>query len=86
MKYTRSGKYDTKGEEYIAAIPKLKKWINECICCRRKGYDPKMPDHISTEHSIAVMFIKEYFEPLYVNEQQLCEVCEKVMNKIDAKK
>ena len=28
-----------EGEEYINAFPKLKKWINECLCCHEKGYN-----------------------------------------------
>ena len=40
-------KYINKGEEYIQAFPRFKKWINECICCHQKGYDPQMPEQIS---------------------------------------
>ena len=36
-------KYNKKGEEYISAFPKFKKWINECSCCHAKGYNPSMP-------------------------------------------
>lgn len=37
-----------EGEEYIKAFPKLKKWINECVCCHEKGYNPSMPEKITT--------------------------------------
>lgn len=70
-----------KGEEYIKAFPKLKKWINECICCHAKGYNPDMPDKITVvESSMEVYFIKKYFKPLKINEKGLCEICENILN------
>ena len=66
-----------KGQEYIDAFPKLKKWINECSCCHRKGYKPDMPEKITiVEGSTEVWHIKKYFKPLSVNQNGLCEVCE----------
>ena len=57
-------KSNDKGQEYIDAFPKLKKWINVCICCGRKGYKPNTPDKISAyEYSLAGSNIKKYFEP-----------------------
>ena len=51
-----------EGEKYINAFPKLKKWINECLCCHEKGYNPSMPDKITTvDGSLEVYFIKKYF-------------------------
>ncbi len=67
----------TKGEEYIEAFPRFKKWINECICCHRKGYDPNMPERISV--GVGAQQIRRYFEPLSVNEYKLCEVCAKLV-------
>ena len=40
-------KRNNKGEEYITAFPKFRKWINECICCHEKGYNPAMPEKIT---------------------------------------
>lgn len=71
-----------EGEEYINAFPKLKKWINECVCCHGKGYNPLMPDKITTvDGSLEVYFIKKYFKPLSLNEDGLCPQCEKILNK-----
>lgn len=36
-----------EGEIYINSFPKLKKWINECLCCYEKGYNPAMPEKIT---------------------------------------
>ncbi len=72
-------KKNNKGEEYINAFPKLKKWINECLCCHEKGYNPSMPDKITTvDRSLEVYYIKKYFKPLSVNEEGLCSQCEKI--------
>ena len=67
-----------KGKEYIRKFPKFKKWINECVCCHRKGYNPNMPEKITiVEGSLEVYFIKKYFKPLKINDDGLCEICER---------
>lgn len=71
-----------EGEEYINAFPRLKKWINECLCCHEKGYKPSMPDKITTvDGSLEVYFIKKYFKPLPLNEDGLCAHCEKLLKR-----
>ncbi|MBE5731017.1 MAG: hypothetical protein E7350_03620 [Clostridiales bacterium] len=71
-----------KGDEYINAFPKLKKWINECLCCHTKGYKPSMPEKITiVEGSLEVYYIKKYFKPLSLNQDGLCPQCAKVLNK-----
>ena len=46
-----------KGEEYLNKFPKFKKWINECVCCHRKGYNPDMPEKITVvDGSLEVYF------------------------------
>ena len=66
-----------EGEDYINAFPRLKKWINECVCCHAKGYKPEMPDKISiVEGCSDVHHIKKYFKPLEINKDGLCKVCE----------
>ena len=72
-------KLKDEGEAYITAIPRLRKWINECAMCHRKGYRPDLPDRISVvEGSQDVYYIKKYFRPLELNEEGLCEVCAKL--------
>lgn len=72
MKHTN----DENGEKYISSFPKLKKWINECLCCHKKGYKPNMPDKISD--GMATYFIKKYFEPLELDENGLCSICSEI--------
>jgi len=59
--------------------PELKKWINQCIICQATGYKPEMPEHISREFSMAAQNIKGYFNPIYVNELNICVQCEKIV-------
>lgn len=62
------------GEDYISRFPKLKKWINECSLCHKKGYKPDMPDQISVvDGARDVFYIKKYFKPLKVNEDGICD-------------
>ena len=68
-----------EGEAYIMAFPKFKKWINECVCCHAKGYNPNMPDVIR-EGGFGAYFIRKYFKPLEINKDGLCKVCEKLQN------
>lgn len=71
-----------KGEEYINAFPQLKKWINECTLCHKKGYSPLMPQKITTvDGSLEVYYIKKYFSPLPLSENGMCEQCEKAFKK-----
>ena len=71
-----------EGEQYIEAFPQFKKWINECICCHAKGYDPNMPDHIGHyKENMSAKFIRKYFKPLAINEDKMCEQCSAIFQK-----
>ena len=49
-----------EGEEYITAIPRLRKWVNECAMCHRKGYRPDILDRISvTEGALDTIFYQK---------------------------
>lgn len=69
------------GENYIRAFPETKKWINECICCHKKGYKPDMPETINSPwgKTVKANQIRKYFKPLAVNADSLCEVCAKLV-------
>lgn len=70
-----------QGEEYINKFPKLKKWINECLCCHKKGYNPSMPAKITVvDSSLETYYVKKYFKPLSVNKDGICEQCQKILN------
>lgn len=69
------------GDDYIEHYPKFKKWINECVCCHRKGYNPNIPDQISAEGDFGSYFIKKYFAPLSLDKDGYCDVCAKFKKK-----
>lgn len=76
-----------EGEKYIAAIPRLGKWINECVICHQKGYKPDMPKVIAANgFSLDGYFIRKYFKPLEVNEDGVCRHCSGLLNKDISKK
>lgn len=70
-----------EGLEYIDRNPVCKKWINECICCHRIGYSPEMPEKITPDEFgfNYSNLIRSYFEPLVLNDNGVCEVCEKLI-------
>ncbi len=69
----------SKGEEYLDMYPKFKKWINECVCCHRRGYKSDIPDQITVvEGNMGSYYIKKYFQPLTLDENGYCEVCAKL--------
>ncbi|MCR5309127.1 MAG: hypothetical protein K6E21_03350 [Bacilli bacterium] len=77
-------KKSDRGEDFLNAHPKFRKWINECKCCHCKGYKLEMPDKITVvEGSLEVYYIKKYFKPLELNEDGLCETCAKFFPKKD---
>lgn len=68
-----------RGDEYIQAFPKFKRWINECTCCHTKGYDPSMPEQIG--EGLGAYYIKKFFKPLKLNESGMCETCQRILKK-----
>lgn len=71
---------------YIKQYPKLKKWINQCICCGGVGYNPTLPDIITSNdgngeyETFAAQNLRRYFQPLELNETGICKVCQKFMS------
>ena len=68
---------------YIDSNPECKKWINECICCHKKGYNPSMPEKITLNEIgfTGAEYIRQNYKPLLLNEYGLCEICAKLNNK-----
>lgn len=72
-------KYD--GEDYLKQYPKLRKWMNTCVCCGRIGHKPELPKALTSSGSggefitAAAGNLRAYFSPLEVNEYGLCEIC-----------
>jgi hypothetical protein len=80
MKYKNN-----EGLEYLKHYPHLWKWMNKCSGCGQIGYKPDLPEHIHPEHAVPHLrwndeYIRKYFKPLYVNENDYCEICEKIFD------
>lgn len=73
------------GLNYIKSYPKLKKWINECIICENVGYKPELPEKLTSNlgngefQTISADNIRNYFQPMAVNELGICEECQKML-------
>ena len=72
---------------YLSSYPKLKKWMNTCVCCGAIGYKPEMPAVLTTKYggeeveTLSAQNIRRLYSPLKVNEAGLCENCERLLTK-----
>ena len=70
-----------EGLNYLKRYPKMSKWMNTCICCGSMGYDPDMPDVITSRdgngeyRTVFSRNIKKYFSPLKLDDMGMCEIC-----------
>ena len=54
------------------------KWVNQCSICGDRGYNPEVPE--DTGYSVRAKHMKRYLKPLYVNEFNICQLCEELTN------
>lgn len=72
-----------EGLTYLKQYPKLNKWMNRCICCGSIGYDPSLPKNLTKNwgqgeyETAGAQNLRKYFQPLSVNELNICEICQK---------
>ena len=70
-------------ENYLKRNPELEKWINTCIICNTKGYKPEMPNHtVDGVFNNGHFQVQRFFDPLRVNELNICEQCEAFAKRI----
>lgn len=70
--------------KYLEKNPDLKKWINECLCCHKKGYKPEMiiyVNNIQASADYGKKNLKHYFNPLSINEDGLCKDCASILKR-----
>ena len=69
-----------KGEEYVK-LYRLEKWINQCLGCQARGYNPDMPDEVAQNKygrgGFCAQYIRHQFKPLPLH-NGLCEMCRRV--------
>ncbi len=66
------------GNEYLREFPSALRWMNRCLSCQQVGYKPEMPDEVGKYFSN----LREYFAPLALNENELCEDCLWAVNQV----
>jgi hypothetical protein len=59
--------------EWLNEYQGFKKYLNQCVMCQEKGYDPVKID--AKEGKYFKVKAMEYFLPLTVNEIGLCPAC-----------
>jgi hypothetical protein len=60
-------------DDLLATRPGLRRWLNECPLCGRRGYKPELPAEIDRRGSAAQL--RRHFRPLPLNADRLCGVC-----------
>lgn len=82
LKMERHNIMDRKNEglNYLKQYPKMSKWVNTCICCGSMGYDPDMPEVITSRdgngeyRTVFSRNIRSYFPPLRLDDMGMCEI------------
>ena len=59
--------------EFFERNPKMRRWLNECLSCHRKGYKPETPE--ATNRNLDLYKFRRSFGMLEVDEQGVCEQC-----------
>lgn len=62
--------------QYLKDYPQLHKWVNTCIICGAKGYNPQID---VKEEKIAINNLKSILPPLEVNELKMCSTCARLL-------
>jgi hypothetical protein len=62
-------------ELYLKMYPKLKRWLNQCVGCRREGYRPEMPARIYPGVGVHADHLRTLFGPLNLDDRGLCDQC-----------
>ena len=84
--YGGSMKRDERSS-YLSSYPTLKKWINTCVCCSATGYNPEMPEVLTTKaageeiETLGAQNLRRLYPPLKVNAAGICENCERLLMK-----
>jgi hypothetical protein len=60
--------------------PYLLRWVNECLCCHRKGYKPDMPRPDFDNWVVIRAKLRRLTNELPLEEGGLCEQCREAKN------
>lgn len=62
-----------EAEKFLEQNPKMRRWVNECVMCHRKGYKPETPE--ATNRFLLLYKLRHSFEMLELDENGMCEQC-----------
>jgi hypothetical protein len=62
-------------EEFLMQYPYLLRWVNECLCCHRKGYKPEMlaPDYDNS--TVIAATFRRLAGEMSLDADGLCQQC-----------
>ncbi len=73
MTRLKLGRHKERKEEWLAAFPGMKNYLNQCVVCQDIGYDP-----IRIKKKQGRFFqkrLREFFHPLPVDSTGICAAC-----------
>ena len=62
-------------EEFLMQYPYLLRWVNECLSCHHKGYEPVMPEPEFDNSVVIVAKLRRLIDELALDEDGLCQQC-----------
>jgi len=62
-------------EEFLMQYPYLTRWVNECLCCHRKGYKPEMPKPEFDNSVVIVAKFRRLAGELDLGDDGVCHQC-----------
>jgi hypothetical protein len=62
-------------DTFLGEYPYLAQWVNECICCHRKGYKPEMPEPEFDNWVVTTARLRRLADELDLDEGGLCQQC-----------
>ena len=72
-------KDDPKDIEWHLDNPKTRKWVVQCVICQDVGYKPDVPHQF-----FGKSHLEKFFQPLNLNEINVCEKCESFLANQDS--
>ena len=62
-------------EKFFEQYPSMRRWVNECVTCHRKGYRPETPLPEEETMYPTPWHLRRYFDELDLDESGVCEQC-----------
>ena len=80
---TRSSKGSNSGERYLRRYPAIERWMNQCVACQARGYNPEMPAQIYSEPTFTDRNLRAFFPALALDALGRCDTCAAALEQRD---